>query len=77
MESINMVVDDIADISSENEAICLTDEAESQLQNTTVAPSIATEKELESETESFVETTSATKPMTKNLISLIQPSEIY
>ena len=36
MESINVVVDDIAKISSEYEAVCFTDEVESQLQNTIV-----------------------------------------
>ena len=66
MESINVVVDDIAKISSEYEAVCFTDEVESQLQNTIVAPSVATEKESKSETEFFVETTFATELLIEN-----------
>ena len=65
MESINVVVDDIAEISSEDEPVCLTDQAKSQLQNAIVAPSVATEKESECEIESSVETTSIIELMTK------------
>ena len=46
MESINVVVDDLNDIariSSDDEAIRLTDEAKNKLQNCTIAPSIAIE----------------------------------
>ena len=58
MESINVVVDDLNDIteiSNEDEPGCLADHAKSQFQNTTVTSSVAIEKELENETESSIE----------------------
>ena len=64
MESINVVVDDLTDVtepSSEGDAVNLTDEVEKQ--NSAVTPSIAIETESESETEFLIEETSATKPM--------------
>ena len=45
----------------EDEVVCLTEEAENQLQKTIVAPSVAIETNSDSETEPFVTTTFATK----------------
>ena len=60
MESINVVVDDLTDVTepfSERDAVDLTDEIEKQFQNSAITPFIATE------TESSIEATSATKPV--------------
>ena len=46
-------------VSRENEVVCLTENTENQLQKTVVAPSVATEKDPDNETEPFVTTTSA------------------
>ena len=48
-------------VSRENEIVCLTKKVENQLQKTVVAPSVATKTDPDSETESFVTTTSATE----------------
>ena len=40
-------------VSRENKVVCLTEKAENQLQKTVVAPSVATEKDPDSETKSL------------------------
>ena len=64
MESINVVVDDLTDVtepSSEGDAVDLIEEVEKQFQNAAVTLAVATETESESETEPSIDATSATE----------------